>query len=58
MIKNLPTGDVEIWVRFLDRDDPLETGIATQSSILAWRIPWIEEPRGLQSMRLQRVGHE
>ena len=58
MIKNLPTGDVEIWVRFLDRDDPLEKGIATQSSILAWRIPWIEEPRGLQSMRLQRVGHE
>ena len=58
MIKNLPTGDVEIWVRFLDRDDPLEKGIATQSSILAWRIPWIEEPRGLQSMGLQRVRHD
>ena len=58
MIKNLPTGDVEIWVRFLDRDDPLEKGIATQSSILAWRIPWIEEPRGLQSMRLQRVRYD
>ena len=48
MIKNLPTGDVEIWdVRFLDREDPLEKGIATQSSILAWRIPWMEEPGGL-----------
>ena len=38
-------------------EDPLEKGMATHSSILAWRIPWIEEPGGLQSMGLQRVGH-
>ena len=58
MVKNLPTGDAEIWVRFLDWEDPLEKGIATQSSILAWRIPWTEEPGGLLSMESQRVGHE
>ena len=39
-------------------EDPLEKGMATHSSILAWRIPWTEEPGGLQSMRLQRVGHD
>ena len=39
-------------------EDPLEKGIATRSSILAWRIPWTEEPGRLQSMGLQRVGHE
>ena len=39
-------------------EDPLEKGRATHSSILAWRIPWIEEPGGLQSMALQRVGHD
>ena len=38
--------------------DPLENGTATHSSILAWRIPWTEEPGGLQSMGLQRVGHD
>ena len=58
MVKNLPTGDVEIWVRSLDWEDPLEKGIATQSSILAWRIPWTEEPGGLLFMGSQRVGHE
>ena len=42
----------------LGREDPLEEGMATHSSILAWRIPWIEEPGGLQSMGLQRVGHD
>ena len=45
-------------VRFLGGEDPLEEGMATQSSILAWRMPWTEEPGGLQSIGLQRVGHE
>ena len=39
-------------------EDPLEKGVATHSSILAWRIPWMEEPGGLQSLGLQRVGHD
>ena len=39
-----------MWVRFLGREDPLEEGMATHSSILAWRIPWTEEPGGLRSM--------
>ena len=47
----------ETQVRFLGLKDPLEKGMATHSSILAWRIPWTEEPGGLQSMGLQRVGH-
>ena len=49
-----------IWetrVRSLGREDPLEQGMVTHSSILAWRIPWTEEPDGVQSMGLQRVGH-
>ena len=46
MVKNLPAMQ-ETWVQSLDREDPLEKGIATHSSILAWRIPWTEEPRGL-----------
>ena len=48
----------ETWVQFLGQEDPLEKGIATHSSILAWRIPWTEEPGGLQSMRSQRVGQD
>ena len=44
------------WVQSLCREDPLEKGTAAHSSILAWRIPWTEEPGGLQSMRSQRVG--
>ena len=44
-----------MWVRSLSREDPLEEGLATHSSILAWRIPWSEEPGGLRSMGLQRV---
>ena len=44
------------WVRFLGQEDPLEKEMATHSSILAWKIPWTEEPGGLQSMGLQRVG--
>ena len=49
---------IEARVRFLGQEDPLEKEIATQSSILAWGIPWTEEPGGLQSMALQRVGHD
>ena len=48
----------ETWVRSLGQEDPLEKEMATHSSILAWRIPWIEEPGGLQSMGSQRVGHD
>ena len=46
----------EMEVRLLDQEDPLEKEMATHSSILAWEIPWTEEPGGLQSMGLQRVG--
>ena len=46
-----------MWVRSLGWEDPLEEGITTHSSILAWRIPWTEEPGRLQSMELQRVEH-
>ena len=52
LVKNLSA----MWkthVQFLGQEDPLEKGMATHSSILAWRIPWTEEPGGLQSMRLQ-----
>ena len=45
----------ETWVQFLDREDPLEKEMATHSSILAWRIPWTEEPGGLQSMGSQEL---
>ena len=45
----------EMWVNSLGQEDPLEEGMATHSSILAWRIPWTEEAGGLQSRRLQRV---
>ena len=47
----------ESRVQSLGQEDPLEQGMATHSSTLAWRIPWTEEPGGLQSMGLQRVGH-
>jgi len=47
----------DTWVLFLGQEDTLEKEKATHSSILAWRIPWMEEPGGLQSMELQRVGH-
>ena len=47
----------ETQVQSLGREDPLEKGLATHSSILAWEIPWTEKPGGLQSMGLQRVGH-
>ena len=55
-VKNLPVMR-ETWVQSLDWEDPLEKELAIHSSILAWRIPWTEEPGGLQSMGLQRVGH-
>ena len=48
----------ETWVQSLSWEDPLEKGVATHSSILARRIPWTEEPGGLQSMGSQRVGHD
>ena len=56
MVKSLPVMQ-ETWVRSLSWEDPLEKGMATHSSILAWEIPWREKPGGLQSMGLQRVGH-
>ena len=56
-IKNLPTVQ-ETWVQSLGQEAAPEKGMATQSSTLAWRIPWTEEPGGLLSMRLQRVGHD
>ena len=48
----------ETWVRSLGQEDPLEKEMATHSNILAWEMPWIEEPGGLQSMGSQRVGHD
>ena len=57
MVKDPPAVS-ETWVRSLGWEDPLEKGMATHSSILAWRIAWTEEPDGLQSVGLQRVGHD
>ena len=57
MVKRLPTMR-ETRVRSLGWEDPLEKEMATHSSILAWKIPWTEEPGRLQSMGLQRVGHD
>ena len=57
MVKNLPAVQ-ETWARSLGWEDPLEKGMATHSSIFAWRTPWTEEPGGIQSMGLQRVGHD
>ena len=48
----------ETWVQSLDQEDPLQEGMATHSSILAWRIPWAEEPGRLQSMGSLTVGHD
>ena len=56
-VKCLPAMQ-ETWVWSLGREYPLEKEMATHSSILAWRIPWTEEPGGLQSTGLQRVGHD
>ena len=59
-IKNLPAmqESQEMWVRSLDGEDPMEEGMATHSNILAWRIPWTEEPGWLQSTGWQGVGHD
>ena len=57
MVKNLPAM-WETWVHSLSWGDPLEEGMATHSSILAWRSQWTEEPDGLQSIGSQRVGHD
>ena len=57
MVKRLPAIQ-ETWVRSLGWKDPLEKEMATHSNILAWKIPWIEESGGLQSMGSQRVGHD
>ena len=56
LVKNLPAVQ-EIQVQPLGWEDPLEMKMATHSSTLAWRIPWVEEPGGLQSTGSQRVGH-
>ena len=55
-LKSLPAMR-ETWVQSLGGEDPLEKEMATHASILAWRIPWMEEPGGLQSTGSQRVGH-
>ena len=60
VVKNPPAmqESQETWVQSLGWEDPLEVGMATHCSILAWRIPWTEEPGGLQSIVSQRVGHD
>ena len=57
LAKKLPAMQ-ETWVQSLGREDPLEKEMATHSSILAWRIPWMEEPDKLQFMRSQRFGND
>ena len=57
MVKSLPAM-LEAWVQSLGQENPLEKEMAMHSSILAWKIPWTEEPGGLQSMGSQRVGHD
>ena len=56
IVKNLPATQ-EIRVQLLGQEDPLEKGMVTRASILAWRVPWTEEPGGLLSMGSQRVRH-
>ena len=56
MVEN-PPAVWETWAQSLGWEDPLEEGMATHSSVLAWRIPWTEDPCGLQSTGSQRVGH-
>ena len=60
VVKNLTAKQEtwETWVQSLGQEDPLEVEMATHSSILAWRIPRTEKPGGLQTMELQRVGHD
>ena len=56
-VKNLPAM-LTIWIQSLGQEDPLEKEMAAHSNILAWRIPWTEEPDGLQSVGSQRVKHD
>ena len=56
-IKNPPAAQ-ETWIRSLGGEDPLEKKMATHSSILAWKTPWMENPGGLQFIESQRVGHD
>ena len=56
-IKNLPAMQ-EVQFQSLGQEGPLEKEMSTHSSVIAWRIPWTEEPGGLQSMESQRVGHD
>ena len=58
MVKNPPANTIEMWVQSLGQEGPLKEGMATHSSILVWKIPWTEEPGGLRSTGLQRVGHD
>ena len=60
MVKNLPTnaGDIRDTGQMLGQNDNMEEGMATHTSVLAWRIPWTEEPGGIQSMGSQRVRHD
>ena len=58
MVKRARLPMQEMWVQSLGQEDPLEQDMATHSSVLAWRIPWTEEPGGLQSMGSQRLGHD
>ena len=57
VVKNLPANaeDIELKVQSLGQEDPMEKGMAAHSSILAWEIPWTEDPGGLRSIRSQRV---
>ena len=57
-LRKNPLAIQKTWVRSLGGEDPLEDGMATHSSILAWRIPWTEEPGKLQSIGSQEVGHD
>ena len=58
MAKEPPANAERTQLQPLGREDPLKEGMATHSSLLAWRIPWTEEPGGLQSIGSQRVGHD
>ena len=60
VVKNLPANaeDARVWIQSLGQKDPLEKGMATHSGILAWRIPWTEEPVRLQSIASQRARHD
>ena len=57
MVKNMPEKQ-KTQIQSLSQEDPLEKGMGTHFNILAWRIPWTEEPSSLQSMGSQRVGHD